>query len=63
VLPVVGIVLSIAFGLFMGFRYGGMTGFSMGMGLAIIVAIIWAMRSPPPPSGKGSDAAAINFGK
>lgn len=63
VLPVLGLLVAIAFGLFMGFRYNLLTGFAMGTGVAIIVGIVWAMRSPPPPTGKSGDAAAINFGK
>ena len=63
ILPLLGVVLSIAFGVFMGFRYGITRGFAMGTGLLIIVGIFWAVRSPAPPSGKSGDSAAINFGK
>ncbi len=60
-LPVVGIAVSAALGIYMALRYDLSIGVGFGVGGVMVVGILLILRNPPPPGG-GGDPGAINFG-
>lgn len=63
-LPIFLVLLGIAGGIYLGVVKDNLgLGLATGAGLIILAGVVVSFRDPPPPTGKGGDAAAINFGK
>jgi hypothetical protein len=64
VFPLLLVLVGIGAGTYLGIEKSNLgLGLAIGAGFIILAGVVLSFRDPPPPTGKGGDAAAINFGK
>jgi len=56
------LAVGITAGVGVGLNTDWVTGLSVGAGTLLIAALVLMFSNPPPPSAKGGDPGAINFG-
>jgi hypothetical protein len=61
--PLLLALTAVVAGVFVGFQRSVGAGISVAAGACILIAVIWFLRSPPPPTNTKNDPGAINFGR
>jgi hypothetical protein len=61
--PLLLIAAAVVAGVFVAVQRSIGAGVSVAAGGAILVAVFWFLRSPPPPRNDKSDPGALNFGR
>jgi hypothetical protein len=61
--PLILAVVALAAGVFVGIQRSVGAGVSVTAGAAILIAVFWFLRTPPPPTNTKNDPGAINFGR